>query len=266
MPDEQLRVGLLVDGNIRRWQATALEQMANAGAEIETVIINDSDNSRISYNLRNAPAYLFIAGARELSVRLLGASSYLEQVPLSEVDPLEDADRINCTPIQRDDFGKELPQNIVDKYCTGLDCLVRFGFGIIRGDVLQAPTYGVLSYHHGDLRNYRGRPAGFWEFMNEEDTIGVTLQQLTDELDAGRAIQIKQFDVERSDTYQDVLHTAYLGSTEMLADAATAIQNGDFNPETVESLGQLYTAPGWVSAGQYLLKNTKRRLISLFSE
>lgn len=260
MSDEQLRVGLLVDDYLRRWQATALEQMNNVGAEIETVIVNESNDSGIRYNLRNAPAYLFIAGARELSVRFLGANIYLEQVPLSEVDPLDGADYIHCTPIQRDDFGQELPKNIVDEYCTDLDFLVRFGFGIIRGDVLQAPKYGVLSYHHGDLQKYRGRPAGFWEFMNEEEMIGVTLQQLTDELDAGCVIQTKQFNIERSDTYQDILRTAYCGSTDMLANAVTAIQNRNLSPKTVDSLGQLYTAPGWVSASRYLLKNTKRRL------
>lgn len=36
----------------------------------------------------------------------------------------------------------------------------------------------MLSYHHGDMRRYRGQPPGFWELYNGEREIGVTVQRL----------------------------------------------------------------------------------------
>lgn len=260
MTEEQLRVGVLVDGSLRRWQIDALERMVDAGARIERVIVNDGGESKVCYNLREAPAYLFIAGSRELAIRLIGSHPYLESVDLTKIDLIDDVKRVHCKPVQRSDFGHELPESVVEQHCADLDFLVRFGFGILRGNVLDAPKYGVFSYHHGNIREYRGRPAGFWEFMHDAETIGVTLQQLTDELDAGGIIQIDEFDINRGDTYQDLLRTAYLGSIDMLTEAVIAIQNDEFKPTEPVSLGELYTAPGWLDTGHYLLKNTARRL------
>ena len=245
MTDAPLRAGALVDGPLRQWQVEALERMVDAGSHIETVIVNEGGRSSIRYNLRNAPAYLLIAGSRELSIRLFGSYPYFQHVSLADVEVLDDANRVYCEPVPRSDFGQELPESVVTEYCSELDFLVRFGFGIIRGNVLDAPEYGVFSYHHGDLREYRGRPAGFWEFMQDADTIGVTLQQLTDELDGGGVIQIKQFEIDHDATYQDVLRTAYLGSVNMLSKAVASIHIEEFSPAEPTSVGELYTAPGW---------------------
>jgi folate-dependent phosphoribosylglycinamide formyltransferase PurN len=234
--------------------------MVSVGSRIKTVIINEGDQSRIRYNLRKAPAYLIIAGSRKLSTRLLGSHPYLQRVSLSDIEVFKDAKRVHCKPVPRSDLGQELPELVVSEYCSDLDFLVRFGFGIIRGEVLDAPKYGVFSYHHGDLREYRGRPAGFWEFMHDSDTIGVTLQQLTDELDGGGVIQIKEFEIGESDTYQDVLSTAYLGGVDMLSEAVSSIHSNDFSPTKPDRMGELNTAPDWRSAIRYVWKNSRQRI------
>jgi len=73
-------------------------------------------------------------------------------------------------------------------------------------------------------------------------------------------IQLNDFEIGESDTYQEVMRTAYDGSINMLADAVSAIHQGDFDPSEPESLGDLYTAPGWKTAASYFFKNTKKRL------
>jgi len=69
-----------------------------------------------------------------------------------------------------------------------LDVILRHEFNIIRGPILKSAKYGIWSFHHGDNSVYRGRPAGFWEILNKEKSIGITLQQLTSELDGGLII------------------------------------------------------------------------------
>jgi hypothetical protein len=70
----------------------------------------------------------------------------------------------------------------------GLDIILRHEFNIIRGDILNAARYGIWSYHHADNAVNRGGPAGFWEIVNNDPCCGVTLQQLTPELDGGLVI------------------------------------------------------------------------------
>jgi hypothetical protein len=69
-----------------------------------------------------------------------------------------------------------------------LDVLLRFGFAIIRGGILDVATHGVWSFHHDDNREYRGGPPFFWEMAEGNPVSGVTLQILSDELDGGRVI------------------------------------------------------------------------------
>ena len=69
-----------------------------------------------------------------------------------------------------------------------LDVILRFGFRIIRGPILQTARYGVWSFHHGDNREYRGGPPMFWEMYEGSPLCGVTLQVLTDQLDGGKVI------------------------------------------------------------------------------
>jgi hypothetical protein len=66
-----------------------------------------------------------------------------------------------------------------------LDVLIRCGSRILRGDILTAARFGVLSFHHADNRINRGGPAGFWEVYFRQDTTGFVLQRLTEDLDAG---------------------------------------------------------------------------------
>jgi hypothetical protein len=70
-----------------------------------------------------------------------------------------------------------------------LDIILQHEFKIICGNILKAAGYGIWCYHHADNSVNRGAgPAGFWEIVNNKPFCGVTLQQLTPELDNGLVI------------------------------------------------------------------------------
>jgi hypothetical protein len=70
-----------------------------------------------------------------------------------------------------------------------LDFILRFGFNIIRGEILAAARFGVWSFHHDDEMIYRGGPPGFWEIFRGDPVSGAILQRLTDKLDGGIILQ-----------------------------------------------------------------------------
>ena len=90
-----------------------------------------------------------------------------------------------------DVFSKEDSERVK---AYGLDIILRHEFNIIQGEVLNAARYGIWSFHHGDNAINRGYPPGFWEIVNNEPCCGVTLQQLTPELDGGLIIDKAWFD------------------------------------------------------------------------
>jgi hypothetical protein len=83
------------------------------------------------------------------------------------------------------------------------DVLLRFGFRILKGAILQAAPQGVWSYHHGDNHLSRGGPAGFWEVMNDQPTTGSILQILNDDLDNGRVIYRSYATTDRSSVWRN---------------------------------------------------------------
>ena len=74
-----------------------------------------------------------------------------------------------------------------------MDVLIRCGSNILRGDILNAARFGVISFHHADNRINRGGPAGFWEVYLKQDTTGFTIQRLTEELDGGDVLMRGHF-------------------------------------------------------------------------
>lgn len=65
------------------------------------------------------------------------------------------------------------------------DVLIRCGSGILRGQILEAARFGILSFHHANNEVNRGTPPGFWEVFNREPSTGFIIQRLSSELDGG---------------------------------------------------------------------------------
>ena len=125
------------------------------------------------------------------------------------------------------------------------DCIYRSGFGIIREPVLSLARKGVLSYHHGDLRSYRGTPVGFWELYHGERRLGVTVQMLVEKLDAGRIVSEMDVPISPSASWRSLERLAYAVSDRMLLEACLRLDGDEFELEHVpdEELGKLYTEP-----------------------
>jgi hypothetical protein len=113
-----------------------------------------------------------------------------------------------------------------------LDFVIRFGLGIIRGELLDCARYGVWSFHHDDERVIRGGPPAFWELYDGLPTSGVLLQRLTDRLDGGVPLARA--------TFRTVLHSyprnrdrTFLGAAALPAQVARAVRRGVLDPNAL---------------------------------
>jgi methionyl-tRNA formyltransferase len=128
---------------------------------------------------------------------------------------------------------------------TRPDCIARFGFGLIREPVLSLAPKGVISYHHGDIRRYRGQPVAFWELYAGERELGVTVQILSEKLDAGKIVIEKPVAIRLNDTWHSLEQRAYDESKSMMLEACLLLDRDGFHPEVVQEneLGSLNTIP-----------------------
>lgn len=80
------------------------------------------------------------------------------------------------------------PEDIKTITTERIDVLVQSGPGILSGDILRCCRLGVLRFHAGNNKRYRGRPPGFWEVFEKSPSTGFTIQRLTETLDVEQVL------------------------------------------------------------------------------
>ena len=117
------------------------------------------------------------------------------------------------------------------------------GFGILKAPLLGTTPQGVLSYHHGDMREYRGQPPTFWELYNGEERMGVTVQRLSPGIDCGEPIVEQSFAIRADDTQGSLSGRIFAGSTGMMLEAVRPARGSFVPARGARELGARVHAP-----------------------
>jgi hypothetical protein len=191
-PDAPVRLALLLDGFEQpAWVDYVLRELLREGlASVDAVALNTppADDpapgpGRLGRYWRNRAALPFAAYQRFDRARYP-----VDDDPLRPVDVSPLLAGVPVVPVvpRRTKFSDYFDAPAVARLReVGLDVALRFGFRILKGEVLEVARHGVWSFHHGDHRVNRGGPAGFWEVAEGHPVTGAILQRLTEELDGG---------------------------------------------------------------------------------
>jgi methionyl-tRNA formyltransferase len=109
--------------------------------------------------------------------------------------------------------------------------------------VLEAPEWGCLNVHTAKLPEYRGMLPTFWALYHGEETVGVTVHTMVEEIDQGRIVRQTTFPVGSEATLDDVITR---GKREGGALAAAALRNISSGTETlspIEGEGSYFSFP-----------------------
>jgi len=134
---------------------------------------------------------------------------------------------LEAAPERRGRFSEYFSDDVVEQInAHDLDFILRFAYGIIRGDILQAARHGVWSFHHGDEHEFRGSPPAFWEVATDSPVTGVMLQRLTDRLDGGIVLRKGWFQTVRH-SYVANTDRVHFGGTDFPAQVCRDLLRGD---------------------------------------
>lgn len=176
-----LRIALLLDSlTVPAWVFEAILQVTKVpNASLVLAVINESPKPSGKKSPFLYRTYRYLDRKLFLKQPDAFAKKNLNSIPGWKVPELR------AKPIQKkysDYFTSETLQQIK---LAKPDIILRFGFRIIRGEILLLAPLGVWSYHHGDPQQYRGGPPCFWEVINQEETTSSALLQLSEKLDDG---------------------------------------------------------------------------------
>lgn len=254
-------VCLLLDGEtLPRWSADALTHLLDtAEVDITTVVSNERDHHRtVLETIRRGVELREWAIVGTLYELLSEPIPELERVPVDSIVDRDGVVEYTVEPTIVDGWKQEIPADVASAVADQADLAIRFGFGFLVGPMLSAPEYGVLSFHHGDIREYRGQPAGFWEFVNGESSAGITVQQLSETLDAGSIAALRSVDISDLHTWRGIRRRLFEASEPMLAMAVRTLRNGEVREP--EQLGDLYTLPRGKAVATFAMLETMGRL------
>ena len=175
-----------------RWRSDLLRHLQDSGiAEIALVIKHSnmpdpepkSDFKLLRYARSNALRVLL-----EIVDRRTNPIEYNPFELVSAAPLLASANVIDVEPVKKK-FSDYFPADDIEEIkAHDLDLMLRFGFRILRGDILTAAKLGIWSFHHGDNRVNRGVAPGYWEVAEQHPATGTVLQILDESLDGGRLL------------------------------------------------------------------------------
>ncbi len=187
----KLKIGILIDSFIvSAWQYKMIEKIILQDcAKINLIVLNDSTRlnmskfGRIKKNWHKIVYYLYDKMDRILFKRNPDAFEKKNLIKL-----LPNTKILKVKPVQKKYSDYFESKDVITIQDQNLDILIRMGFRILKGSILNVAKYGIWSYHHGDNRKNRGGPPGFWETMENWEETGSILQILNKELDGGKVI------------------------------------------------------------------------------
>lgn len=255
-----LRFGILCNGPIlKEWQARVVEQLIHSGLATPVLLIMDATErsyklpfSKIVYRAytRFAPAPAAMA-VRNCS------------------DLLKDVAQMECVTVKKGKFNEYFSEADCTKIRTyQLDFMIRFGFNIIKGDMLQAAKYGIWSYHHDDEQVFRGGPPGLWEIMHNKPVNAVMLQRLTDKLDGGIVLQKAYFKTKKH-CYREHLDSILWGAVHLPLKVCRDIMSDRaeyLNAPAVITKAPVMHVPGNVQMKLFVLKLMYNRIAFILNK
>ncbi|WP_336037316.1 formyltransferase family protein [Halobacterium yunchengense] len=180
-----------------------------------------------------------VVAERKLAEELGLSETAERRIHVEDVAVFDDADVQYVEPI-RDGEWNELPAPVVDDVARRADVVVRYGFGLIQGDILTAPRDGVLSFHPADIREYRGLGPP-QAYLDGRTTMGITLQRLTEGIDDGEIVAIDYQDVGDCRTLWDVYDRLRDVQRRLLATGIENLRDPDVDPIRPDDLGAYHS-------------------------
>lgn len=224
---DKLLFGIMVHGMVlSRWQHKCIELLNESGIAKPVLIINDAGANEVkaSFN-EKLKKYSGKQAIYNLYNRFLFRIPALDHIMVNDV--VQDVDVLNCRTLKKGKYSEYFSSKDIEKIESyNLDFILRFGFNIIRGGILEVPKYGVWSYHHGNELEFRGGPAGFWEIFRNSKTNGVVLQKLNYLIDAGVIINRRSFRTVLH-SYPEHLNKLLMHGADMPLQVCKQIIDGD---------------------------------------
>ena len=135
------------------------------------------------------------------------------------------------------------------------DIIINQSQSIIRKEILEIPSIGVLNRHNALLPKNRGRLTPFWVLYNKERETGVSIHFVEEGLDSGEIIVQKKYKVEKKDSFNSLVKKNYKIAPKAMLEAINLLEKkqNKFLPND-DSLATYNSTPTLKEAWSYRVR------------
>jgi methionyl-tRNA formyltransferase len=105
---------------------------------------------------------------------------------------------------------------------------------IFRPPLLSVPRIAAINLHSGRLPDYRGMMPTFWQMLNGEDVVTVTVHEMAPELDGGRILGTAECPVHERDSLHRMMELAKVEGARLVIRTLQAIASAAVSPEDID--------------------------------
>ena len=131
------------------------------------------------------------------------------------------------------------------------DLIIFAGGNILRKQLLQVPTLGVLNVHLGMLPEVRGMSTPEWSLLNHVP-VGITIHYVDGGIDTGPILQRCEYsDAARCESLSDLRHRLIAFGVEKVAEVVAALDRGTISATPQSKLDedrQFFVMHEWLQA------------------
>ncbi len=109
------------------------------------------------------------------------------------------------------------------------DVIINQSQSIIKKELLEIPTIGIINRHNALLPKNRGRLTPFWVLYKKEKQTGVSIHFVTEGIDAGDIIVQEKFDVDSNETFNSLVQKNYTVAPKAMLKALDILEKGNYS-------------------------------------
>ena len=247
---KKINCGIIIDnGKLDNWQ---YQSLINALDYIDIKLVINITNTH--YPKKKFLKYFFFYLIRLTTYNL----SFTKKINLTKYSNITFKTKI----IKKNNYNYFNDQTIKLIKNHNINLLVKFGGGLLNISNLNFLKNGILSYHHGDPKKYRGRPMGFYEIINNEDKVGIIVQQIDNHIDKGKILSLNYSKIYNY-SYSKTIKNLYSNSNHLLK---KAIINLSINEEIkIEYSKKLYRYPSNILSIFFIFLILKNLIIKILN-
>ncbi len=110
-----------------------------------------------------------------------------------------------------------------------IDIIINQSQSILKKEILNIPSIGIINRHNALLPKNRGRLTPFWVLYNGEKETGVSIHFVTEKLDAGDIIVQERYTISPKDNFNSLVRKNYEIAPKAMLKALDILENGVYD-------------------------------------